>query len=199
MFASVILVGATTVSKTINDRHKLLFKQHELYCNFMDSVERLIYELYGLNSNTKSFPNFAFYTESRCDRTIDLFDTNIIFNDESKHFLLGLIETANKNIYKIEESLKLKELDVKDDYDFEIRWCEKAISELKVSIQNKSIDYTIIEKTINRIYDLIEFVRYPWRRDEKIDDQIREIIIKNNPDPDDRCFYFNIMVDENYD
>ncbi len=178
IFTSVVLVGVTSVASAINRKRKNLIDQFGLCTDLTDSANEYARELaIFLNINHKSFSPTPFSTEEEFEKMKKCFCKSRVVFSKSTYELRYQIEIVDRSLSLIASRINKNEIysiqDEKETYSF----AKMSLLRVKHSINSKKIDIEEIIMSLELLYDLIDDIRYPWRRDAEIDQKITELNI----------------------
>lgn len=176
IFTSVILVSVTNIISTFKKHKKILREQYYYYYNLMDYSDNFV-ELISknINSDVEIF-KYSFFTIDRHYKIRKILENEIIHQFENSNEIISTLDLISNYIRDIELASKNQALETKNDIATCIRWCKDALSKFRTTVINNEPDNDKTKWLVIHLYDLIEHIRYPWRRDEKIDSLIKNII-----------------------
>lgn len=189
IFSTIIIAFFVNTTNRENKRHRDLRKQFETYCSISISTESLVHKFIGILGY--SFEGYIFIDEDNNDffikqlKFIDLCEWNIGNEFDCKEYLIDSIEELIKEIRFMENqagSADFIGINLRSVNDF-IADLNKDIRKIK-KMSTKNIDEDFIKKYVEHIchnaYYPIATHRRPWRWDNDIDKEIRNLLEKEN-------------------
>ena len=166
MFSSIVLAFAIGAFNHLKDYRKIIKSQHYIYVDSMDDFE----ELFRAIVNEKEWLEFHALYNERCLRLSlqhikDYMQEINITNNE----FIKAIDLIQSRLCEIDSCFKMGQLLVADDemLNLYISGAKKEISNVIIDNNSDRIRSLILE-----LYNIVEQIRYPWRRDIKLDKKI---------------------------
>lgn len=186
IFSSVILAFAIGSFNHIKEYRKMMKRQHYTYVDSMCDFEGIIRAV----DNTDLWLKFhSMYNEHCFRESIAYLKNKEIDIARNKSDFLISIDTAQERIVMIEQELKTGQLLVQDE----------AVMNNYLSSSKKLFSRVVLNKDRNEferllfgLFEILNQLRYPWRKDEKNDSRIIRILDKYSEN-DIRSDYYKRM------
>lgn len=177
IFTSVVLVGATSTASAINRKRKNLTGQYNLYMDLNFCAVEYARQL--MNLTNQSFDGdyfYLFHTKETFEKLENTICNASADFSNSTHELQYQIEIVDRVLNLISATINKDEMLFIDKNTNSCLASREALLKIKHSVDSKNIDVEDIRISLQYLYNLIEEIRYPWRRDSKIDRFIDNLI-----------------------
>lgn len=196
IFTSAILAFAVSSYNRIRDYRTDLRKQHYLYVDSMCDFEEPIRS----NIQTNIWCYFYITYNRNCfTQTCNDYEEEIEKIDINSSDFVHSINSIKESVNKIEQTLKMGQLILKDD-----KMLEHYLKLIKEEVQKFNMDKRKLKKDKNvfdiknfleELYGVVEELRYPWRRDESDDLKIITILNKYENNGIKNDFYMRMKLE----
>lgn len=177
VFSSVILAFAIGSFNHIKEYRKMIKRQHYIYVDSMDDFEEIIK---AIDNGDIWLMFHPMYNEHCLQESIAYLKNKEIKIDINDNDFLISIERVQERIAMVEYELKMSHLlvqneTVMNDY---LLASKKMLSKVVINEDRKEFEELLIV-----LFEVVNQLRYPWRKDEKNDSRI--IAILDNDDRND--------------
>ena len=190
IFSSVVLAFSIGAYNQLLDYRKRLKSQHWIYVNAMEDFERFLDSDYNCDYRYR----YHYFYNDRCLKLAlkqHLMHVEISNNPDIIARLDAIIERLND----VKQGLGKGDYVVCDEIMFSL-YIDGAIKCVTGFVLDESYD-TFIE-LVNYLFDVINCLRYPWRRDEDLDNEIIELLYLDNKRDIEDDFYLRMHLKNFY-
>lgn len=186
VFSSVVLAFAIGSFNHIKEYRKMIKRQHYIYVDTMEDFVEIIRAADDTDIWLKFYP---MYNKQCLSESLAYLDNKEIKRDDID--FLSAIDTANERIDMVAQELKAGHLLVQDEVLMNSYLSESKKLLTKVVLDN---DRNYFEKLLKELYEILNQLRYLWRRDEKNDSRIICILAKDDINDIRNDFYKRMLL-----
>lgn len=188
MYSSVVIAFAIGGFNHIKDYKETIIKQHYIYVDTMRDFDEIIRAVDNTNIWIYFYP---LYNRKCLEKTITYLQKNDIMVNKNTNEFLVAIDVIQERIANIEQEIKTGHLLIKDEetMNLYLSWAKKKIP--KVVLNNDKKDFM---ELLDLLFEIVEQLRYIWRRDEKDDVAILLILRKYNENMIKDDFYLRMYL-----
>lgn len=188
MFSSVVLALAIGSFNHIKEYKTTLKRQHYTYADSMDDFEELIKAVDDADIWLMFHPMYNKHCFRECINYLD--NKNIKINVNNNDFMIS-ISIVQERITMIEQELKTGYLLVKDEalLNYHLSSAKKLLSKVILNENPKEF-----KKFLICLFEIVNQLRYVWRKDEKNDSQIISILDKYDINNISNDFYKRMLL-----
>lgn len=188
VFSSVVIAFAIGSFNHVKEYRAMIKRQHYIYVDSMDDFEKIIEAVY----NSDIWLMFhSMYNEQCLKKSMGYLENKEI-SISSNEFAIS-IDVALARISMVEDELKMGHLLVQDEIMMNLH-----LSEAKKLVSRFMLgeDRNDFEELIKGLFEILNQLRFPWRKDEKSDSRIISILDKESVNHIRNDFYKRMFLSD---
>lgn len=185
-FTSVVVLFGLNASNHIYSNHMKLKRQHHYYVSTMDTIEN-IFELLFPNDMWSYY--HPFYNETCYKQTMEYFNDNSpskVKKDDLKLWKKSVEVVLCDLEYEIKNGFMQT-----NDEEILLLYIRESQEKIRKIINKKDVKADIFWN----LFMIIELIRYPWRRDQKYNSKIINILYAHDENDIKSDFYLRMHLD----
>lgn len=188
IFSTVIIAFAVGSFNHLKDYRTMIKRQHYIYVDAMDDFEKII----EVVDDTEIWLEFhPMYNEHCFRESIDYLENkDLQINIDDAEFLLS-INAAKERVRLVEEELKMGHLLVKEESMLNLYLSSAKQLLSSVALKNDRNEFT---EMLEDLFEIVDALRFVWRKDENDDSRIISILDKDNKDDIRDDFYKRMFL-----
>lgn len=187
IFSSVVLAFAIGAFNHLNRYRKTIKRQYYLYVDTMNLFEEIVKS--GYSSSVWSKFNFMYNRHCFEEGIKHLRNRNTVIDN----VFCIYIDAINERIEKLEQEIRMGNLIIKDENRMNEYLYKVKIQIPKVMTEENSVEFKIL---LDLLFEIINQLRYVWRRDENDDFKIISILSKYETNKINDDFYKRMILSD---